>query len=181
MVKYSYSPKLIKCWFWGIIEEEANIIHINYNDDEYEELLEYHALLDYVKKKYINGKDNYLFIDELQMCDGFEKAILIWITHWGSFLLYVTGCLEEAGVIFSRTALDKDVAVTLIIFVHDINSFYNRLDQSDQDLRLRILCIFCKGEQPFFCHFQVTDGNHIVLSAFIQFGNRFFFRYTGWR
>lgn len=85
-------------------------------------------------------------------------------------MLYVTGCLEEAGVIFSRTALDKDVAVTLIIFVHDINSFYNRLDQSDQDLRLRILCIFCKGEQPFFCHFQVTDGNHIVLSAFIQFG-----------
>ena len=87
-----------------------------------------------------------------------------------SFLLYVTGCLEEAGVIFSGTALDKDMAKTLIIFINDINSFYNRLDQSDQDLRLRILCIFCKGEQPFLCHFQVTDGNHIVLSALIQFG-----------
>ena len=62
------------------------------------------------------------------------------------------------------------MAKTLIIFIDDINSFYNSLDQSDQNLRLRILCIFCKGEQPFFCHFQVTDGNHIVLSAFIQFG-----------
>lgn len=85
-------------------------------------------------------------------------------------MLYVTGCPEEAGVIFSGTALDKDVAVTLVILFHDINSFYNSLDQSDQNLRLRIFCIFCKGEQPFFCHFQVTDGNHIVLSAFIQFG-----------
>ena len=85
-------------------------------------------------------------------------------------MLYVTGCLEEAGVILVRTAFDEDVAETLIIFIDDINSFYNRLDQCDQNLRLRIFCILCKGEQPFFCHFQVTDGNHIVLSAFIQLG-----------
>ena len=83
-------------------------------------------------------------------------------------MLYVTGCLEEAGVIFSGTALDKDVAVTLVILIHNINSFYNRLDQSDQNLRLRILCIFCKGEQPFFCHFQVTDGNHSRASSFAE-------------
>ena len=44
-------------------------------------------------------------------------------------MLYVTGCPEEAGVIFSGTALDKDVAVTLVILFHDINSFYNSLDQ----------------------------------------------------
>lgn len=59
-------------------------------------MLEYHALLDYVKKKYINGKDNYLFIDEVQMCDGFEKAINslhssekydIYITGSNAFLL----------------------------------------------------------------------------------------------
>ena len=99
------------------------------------------------------------------------NATLFRITHRDSILLYVTGCLEEAGVIFSGTALDKDVAVTLVILIHNINSFYNRLDQSDQNLRLRIFCILCKGEQPFFCHFQVTDGNHVVLSALIQFGN----------
>ena len=85
-------------------------------------------------------------------------------------MLYVAGCPKEAGVIFSGTALDKDMAKTLIIFIDDINSFYNSLDQSDQNLRLRIFCILCKREQPFFCHFQVTDGNHIVFSSFIQFG-----------
>lgn len=62
------------------------------------------------------------------------------------------------------------MTVTLVILIHNINSFYNSLDQSDQNLRLRIFCILCKGEQPFFCHFQITDGNHIVFSAFIQFG-----------
>lgn len=50
-------------------------------------------------------------------------------------MLYVTGCLEEAGVIFSGTALDKDVAVTLVILVHNINSFYNT-----DSFRLDILC-----------------------------------------
>ena len=72
-------------------------------------------------------------------------------------MLYVTGCPKEAGVIFSGTALDKDMAKTLIIFINDINSFYNRLDQSAQDLRLRILCIFCKGEQPFFMDFSLLS------------------------
>lgn len=62
------------------------------------------------------------------------------------------------------------MTVTLIILIHNINSFYNSLDQSDQNLRLRIFCIFHKGEQPFFCQFQVTDSNHIVLSAFVKFG-----------
>ena len=85
-------------------------------------------------------------------------------------MLYVASCPKEAGVIFSGTALDKDMAKTLIIFIDDINSFYNSLDQSDQNLWLRIFCILCKREQPFFCHFQVTDGNHIVFSSFIQFG-----------
>ena len=77
-------------------ESEANIIHINYNDDAYEDLLEYHALLEYVKSKYIKDKNNYLFIDEVQLCEGFEKAINsfhvsekydIYITGSNAFLL----------------------------------------------------------------------------------------------
>ena len=82
-------------------------------------------------------------------------------------MLYVTGCLEEAGIILVRTAFDEDVTETFIIFIDDINSFYDSLDQCDQNLQLRIFCILCKREQPFFCHFQVTDGNHIVFSSFI--------------
>ena len=84
-------------------------------------------------------------------------------------MLYVTGCLEEAGIILVRTAFDEDVTETFIIFIDDINSFYDSLDQCDQNLRLRIFCILCKREQPFFCHFQVTDGNHIVFACYRHF------------
>ena len=56
-------------------DDDANIIHVNYNLTDYEGLLEYHALESYVEDHYLLGKNNYLLIDEIQMCAGFEKAI----------------------------------------------------------------------------------------------------------
>ena len=97
-IRRSGKSKLLEAFIDVILkkEPEANIIHINYNDDTFEDLLEYHALLEYVKSKYIKGKNNYLFIDEVQLCEGFEKAINsfhvsekydIYITGSNAFLL----------------------------------------------------------------------------------------------
>ena len=55
--------------------EESNIIHINFNIPTFEELMEYHNLYNYIEEKYIDNKKNFILIDEIQMCDGFEKAI----------------------------------------------------------------------------------------------------------
>ena len=74
----------------------ANVIHINYNLDDFEALLEYHALLDYVKGSYVPNAENFLLIDEVQMCGGFERAINslhaserydIYVTGSNAFLL----------------------------------------------------------------------------------------------
>ena len=74
----------------------SNVIHINYNLGEFEDLLEYHALLAYVKEHRASDKQNFLLIDEVQMCDGFERAINslhaseqydIFITGSNAFLL----------------------------------------------------------------------------------------------
>ena len=97
-IRRSGKSKLLEAFIDVILkkEPEANIIHINYNDDTFEDLLEYHALLEYVKSKYIKDKNNYLFIDEVQLCEGFEKAINsfhvsekydIYITGSNAFLL----------------------------------------------------------------------------------------------
>lgn len=97
-IRRSGKSKLMEAFMNRIesAESNANIIHINFNNDEFENLLEYHALLQYVKEKYENGKSNYLFIDEVQMCQGFEKAINslhssekydIYITGSNAFLL----------------------------------------------------------------------------------------------
>ena len=56
-------------------DESANIIHINFNLTEFEDLLEYHALESYVERNYDPSSENYLLIDEIQMCPSFEKAI----------------------------------------------------------------------------------------------------------
>ncbi len=56
-------------------DPDANIIHINYNLTEFESLMEYHALESYVEERFQPGKNNYLMIDEVQMCPSFEKAI----------------------------------------------------------------------------------------------------------
>lgn len=97
-IRRSGKSKLLEAFIAKIEKDEAdaNIIHINFNDDAFESLQEYHALLSYVKGKYITGKTNYLFIDEVQMCAGFEKAINslhssekydIYITGSNAFLL----------------------------------------------------------------------------------------------
>lgn len=76
--------------------EDYNIIDINFNIPKFDKLMEYHKLYDYVKKKYIEGKRNFLLIDEVQMCKEFERAINgfhaeekydIYITGSNAFLL----------------------------------------------------------------------------------------------
>lgn len=75
---------------------DANIININFNLIEFDKLREYHALNDYIEKKYIEGKTNFVLIDEVQMCNGFERTINsihaeekydIYITGSNAFLL----------------------------------------------------------------------------------------------
>ena len=55
--------------------ENYNIIDINYNSLDFENIKEYHKLNDFVKERYVKGMKNFLLIDEVQMCEGFEKTI----------------------------------------------------------------------------------------------------------
>ena len=55
--------------------ENSNIIHINFNLPEFENLTNYHNLYNYIEEHYINNKKNFVLIDEVQMCEYFEKTI----------------------------------------------------------------------------------------------------------
>lgn len=76
-VRRAGKSKLLEEFKKYIIEniEDYNIIHINYSLVKYESINEYHKLINYVEDNYIENKNNYLLIDEVQMCEGFEKAI----------------------------------------------------------------------------------------------------------
>ena len=70
--------------------EGINIIFIDFMDLAYEEIKEYHALHSYVEERYQEGKINYLFVDEVQMCPKFELAINSLYTK-EKYDIYVTG------------------------------------------------------------------------------------------
>ena len=56
------------------IQPDANIIFVDFFDLKYEGLKEYHALYDYIESHYAAGKQNYVFVDVVQLCEKFELA-----------------------------------------------------------------------------------------------------------
>ena len=70
--------------------KNTNIIEINYNLEKFTDINNSSALLKYVKAKYISGKINFLFIDEIQLCNDFEKAIISLYTE-EKYKIFITG------------------------------------------------------------------------------------------
>lgn len=56
-------------------EKDVHIVRIKLTLKEFESLLNADALYDYIRQQHIAGRRNYLFIDEVQLCDGFETVI----------------------------------------------------------------------------------------------------------
>lgn len=53
----------------------SNIVHINFNLIEFESLKDYHKLNNYIENRYIVGVNNFVLIDEVQLCQNFELTI----------------------------------------------------------------------------------------------------------
>ena len=70
--------------------EKIQIISINFEDMDYEELTDYKKLYEYIKSKIIEDKKNYVFLDEIQNVDKFEKVVdSLFIKE--NIDLYITG------------------------------------------------------------------------------------------
>ena len=91
-IRRSGKSELMKAYVRRITETQAdaNIIFVDFFDLKYEKLKEYHALYEYVDGRYDAQKHNYVFVDEVQLCDNFELAINSLHTS-GKFDLYITG------------------------------------------------------------------------------------------
>ena len=57
----------------GISDEQ--IVSVNFEELEYEELLDYRKLYAYLKERLIPGKTTYIFLDEVQKVADFEKVV----------------------------------------------------------------------------------------------------------
>jgi len=97
-VRRSGKSKLLEMFKKYIKEniEDVNIISINFNLVKFDKLRDYISLNNYVESNYIDGKRNFVLIDEVQMCKEFERTINslhaeekydIYITGSNAFLL----------------------------------------------------------------------------------------------
>ena len=70
----------------GVTEEQ--IVSVNFEELEYEDLLDYKKLHRYLKENLASGKTTYIFLDEIQKVPYFEKVV-------GQFI-----CKAECGSIY---------------------------------------------------------------------------------
>jgi len=91
-IRRSGKSKLLEEYIDWIVEneEDSNIIYIDLTQLKYESLKEYHALNDYIEERFDRKKSNYVFIDEVQMCEQFELTINS-LHSTGKYDIYVTG------------------------------------------------------------------------------------------
>ncbi len=110
--------------------EGANIIHINFNLLENKPLQNYEALYEHINKQYQKNIKNYVFIDEVQMCQGFEKAINS-LHATEKFDIYITG---SNAFLLSSDLATLFTGRTFEIKVHPFSfsefvQYYNLKDQ----------------------------------------------------
>lgn len=70
--------------------DNPNIIYINKELDDFEDIHNYKDLLDYLKNKGVRPGKKYIFIDEVQDIDEFEKALRS-LQAKGGYDIYCTG------------------------------------------------------------------------------------------
>ena len=71
-------------------ESDLNLVVVRLQELDFEELLDYHALNRFILDNHISGKYNVLIIDEVQLCENFEKVINS-IHSKQIFDIYITG------------------------------------------------------------------------------------------
>lgn len=117
-------------------EENANVVHINLRLNENKDLRDGDALYRAIREKWQKNTTNYLLIDEVQMCEGFEDVINsvhdeelydIYITGSNAFLLSSDLAALFGGRVFEISVYPFSFAEYMSYYPSDdIDSSFDR-------------------------------------------------------
>lgn len=136
--------------------DKEQIITINFEDLQYEELLDYKVLYKYINERLLSNKMNYIFLDEIQKVESFEKVVDslyikdnvdIYITGSNSYMLsgdlatLLTGRYVEISLLpfsfkefLEVNKMEKEQAFTQYLkiggmpYVAQMNQDYEKID-----------------------------------------------------
>ena len=140
-VRRSGKSELLRMFIDYIKENEANsnLIYIDYNLDKFDELKEYKELIKYVSEKYDKEKNNFILIDEVQMCNEFENAINNFHAEM-KYDIYITG--SNAFLLSSDLAtLFTGRTYSIEVYPFSYKEFleYYNLDNNDESYNRYVL------------------------------------------
>ncbi|CDC45925.1 predicted ATPase (AAA+ superfamily) [Firmicutes bacterium CAG:449] len=126
-------------------DSNANIVFINFQDIEFEELLEYHNLHKYALDNFKEGMYNLLIIDEVQLCKKFELAINS-LHSKNIFDIYITG--SNAFLLSSDLAtLFTGRTMSIEVFPFSFKEYLDYYNSND-DIDLMFNAYLKEGGMP---------------------------------
>ena len=145
-----------------LLEDDGNnVIYINKEKKEWDDLVTYKDLNEYIEGKYVPDKKNYILIDEVQEIKEFEKSVRHWRTEPRTDLV-LTGSNAET--------LSSDLSTLLAARYHEVyiqaltyKDFirFHKLEDGDESLSLYIN----SGGLPGLVKYDIHDENEVYSYA----------------
>ena len=141
--------------------EGNNVIYINKEKKDWDDIVIYKDLNQYIEERYASGKRNYILIDEVQEIKAFEKSVRHWRTEPDTDLV-LTGSNAET--------LSSDLSTLLGARYHEIyiqaltyKDFirFHKLEEGDEALSLFIN----SGGLPGLVKYDIHDENEVYSYA----------------
>ena len=144
-----------------LLEADGNVIYINKEKKEWDDIVTYKDLNEYIEGKFVPDKRNYILIDEVQEIKEFEKSVRHWRTEPRTDLV-LTGSNAET--------LSSDLSTLLAARYHEVyiqaltyKDFirFHKLEEGDDTLSLFITA----GGLPGLVKYDIHDENEVYSYA----------------
>ncbi len=165
-VRRSGKTKLLRDYIEYIKSiEDSNIIFIDFNDIEFENLKSYKKLNTYIEKNYKDNKNNYVFIDEVQMCKKFELVVNS-IHNSEKYDIYITG--SNAFLLSSDLAtLFTGRTMNVEVFPFSFKEYIDYFDLKDEVLYKSFDSYVKDGGMPgSYLYNDVENKSKYIISVF---------------